>query len=448
MPRDYLQILRSLIAIGSVSADRAAGGELERAADFLAAELSAIGFAARCVDGYGPAPIVWAVRGPRAAKVSIIIYGHYDVQPAEPLGLWQTDPFALEERGGLLLGRGAADDKGPLVAALAALYDVGQLENVKITVLFEGAEEIGSVGFGEFLRDSGDQIDGHVAVVADGGCPDESTAALITGLRGLISFELSIRTAERDIHSGYGGCTPNALHELMKLCGKFHGEGGEVAIPGFYDGILAPGPGEIEAFRLLDCRRNFPAELGVRSQLEVFRDMPPSAVHGLMPSLEINGAWGGHLGSGCKTIIPAEASAKFTVRTVPGQRRELLGESVAEFARANCPPYGSVALNTSYGGNAYAIDWPHVGEKFSVLFGAMERSMRLEFGGEPLRLREGGSIGVVGDFRELLAADSIILGIVPISSNIHAPNENWTLGAFGRTRRSLVRFLEFANELP
>ena len=432
----------------SVSANASASGQLKKTAMFLRDTLMSIGYAADCFDGYGPAPIVWARRGPVGGKISLIMYGHYDVQPADPLELWHSSPFELSAVDGMLRGRGVADDKGPIVAVLAALQDIGDPGDVRINVLFEGAEEIGSVGFEDFLRDHGDKIRSHGALVVDAGCPDCQTPALVTGLRGLISFELSLRTARGDIHSGYGGATPNAIHELLSLCGKLHYEDGSAAIPRFYGDVQPPGPGEIEAFQLLDGRRNLADDLGVPLQRKIFAKIPASATHGLMPSLEFNGIWGGYCGDGCKTIIPAEAFAKFTVRTVPNQRSEAICDAVEAFIGKNCPSHVQFKLQRSIGGDAYAIDWPSADKKFVAMFLAMESALASEFENAPLRLREGGSIGVVGTFKKILATDSILLGVVPTSSNIHAPNENWSIGSFQRTRRSVEKFVRTIGNSP
>ncbi|MDR2668208.1 MAG: M20/M25/M40 family metallo-hydrolase [Puniceicoccales bacterium] len=444
MDRSQWQILKSLIAIESVSANASAAKALVSAATLLGDALSSMGYETDCVEGYGPAPVVWARRGPSDAKTSLIIYGHYDVQPAEPRALWDSNPFKLVEKNGILYGRGVADDKGPLVAVLAALGDAINLKNVHITVLLEGAEEIGSAGFEKFLIDHMWEIRGHAAIIVDVGCPDCETPTLVTGLRGLMSFELSLRTATKDIHSGYGGSTPNALHDLIDICSEFHCEDGMVALRGFYLDVRFPEPDELKSFKRLDKLRNLAADLGVKSQQQVFSGIDASATHGVMPSLEINGFWGGHCGEGCKTIIPAEAFAKFTVRTVPDQRCDVMQQTIGDAIKSKCQPWAEMKLSCSAASDAYAINLESADRKFVALFSAMERALKSEFKTRPIRMREGGSIGIVGALKKILAVDSILVGVVPTASNIHAPNENWPVATFERTRRSICKFLSAA----
>ncbi|MDR0340187.1 MAG: M20/M25/M40 family metallo-hydrolase, partial [Puniceicoccales bacterium] len=355
-----LQLLEKLVALRTRSADLECGPALVHAADFFAKMLSAMGFSAVCEGGYGPGPIVWASRGPDGAKNSIIIYGHYDVQPEAPREDWHTDPFQLVERDGLFYGRGVADDKGPIVALLSAMGDLPDWENLRLTVLLEGGEEIGSPGFADFLRNHRDQLTRHQAVLSvDCGCPNESTPTLTTGLRGQIAGELVLRTGQRDVHSGYGGCVPNAVQELTRLCSKFHREDGAVAVPNFYEGVVEKiGAKELAAIRMLAEREDLAATLAVKCLRNIFPSIPPEAVHGFLPSLEWIGIWGGHTGEGSKTIIPAVAFAKFSSRTVPGQNATALCANLEDFAQKHCPPYGTVELRCAVHCPAYVIGDP------------------------------------------------------------------------------------------
>jgi acetylornithine deacetylase/succinyl-diaminopimelate desuccinylase-like protein len=437
-----LEFLGELVALRTISADPNRRPVLAYTANLLAKTLSDMGFSALCEEGYGPAPIVWASRGPMGAKNSLIIYGHYDVQPEGPRADWHSDPFQLVELDGLLYGRGVADDKGPIVALLAAIGNVRNWENLRLTVLLEGGEEVGSPEFGDFLRAHRDELASHLAVLsADCGCPDENTPTIITCLRGIITGELTLRTAHRDIHSGYGGCVPNAVQELALLCSKFHREDGSVAIPHFYDGIQKQiDREELAAVRSLAEREELADILGVGCLRDIFSPVPPRAVHGFFPSLEWNGIWGGHTGEGSKTIIPAAAYAKFSLRTVPGQSARVLCAALEDFAQRNCPPYGTVELHCAIHGPAYAIGGPSEAPELHRLLVLLENSLAQEFGHLPLRLREGGSIGAVSDFKEILGLNSLLLGVVPTASHIHAPDENWPIQSFHKTRCALSAF--------
>jgi acetylornithine deacetylase/succinyl-diaminopimelate desuccinylase-like protein len=437
-----LEILRPAIALRGVSADPKSGGELQETAKFFGHFLGSAGFAVRLCGDHSPAPIVWAERGNWDADGVLLLYGHYDVQPPEPVEPWQSDPFSVTLRGGAIYGRGVADDKGPLLAMLLELCRSEMAaSHLRTIVLLEGGEEIGSPGFADFLRERRPQLRSDAALVLDTGCPDDDLPALTTGLRGVIPFEVHLRTGSRDIHSGFGGCIPNAVQELVHLCGQLHGKKGPVAVPGFYDGIFTATGEELAAFELLEKLDPRPQEtFGVKCLRRIFPSIPPRATHALLPALEFNGISGGYAGVGSKTIIPAEAMAKITVRTVQGQCPERLRSAVVEFLVKRCPRYAEVSVDAGIAGPAYGIDWGNATEKFKGFFHRMECSLAEAFGRNPIHLREGGSIGVVGAFKEILNLDSILVGVVPPSANIHGPNENWKLETAAKTRRALAAF--------
>jgi acetylornithine deacetylase/succinyl-diaminopimelate desuccinylase-like protein len=437
---DILEFLRRFIAIRSVSSDPSRAGEMARAAEFLAQFLSGRGFAAEVNASSHCPPIVLATRGTGDAPLSLLIYAHYDVQPADPLPLWDSDPYTLLQRDGKLFGRGIADNKGPLAAILFALEELAPSAPLRLTLLLEGGEEIGSPGLAKFLQAHRSQLRADAVLVADCSSGGEDSPALTTALRGLISFQVHLRTGQRELHSGWGGCVPNAIQELLQLCGKLHDASGRVSVAGFYDGCIPPTAAELDA---LDGKlhRNAADALGVRALRDPFPPLPPAAAHACLPSLEFNGIHGGCGGAGVKTIIPAEAEVKFTTRLVHGQHPEKIRRSLVEFLRSHAPAYADLHIQAESHCPAYGVDLESASLKFRNLFHAAEWALAEAFSSPPLHLRDGGSIGAVSAFKEVLGLDSILLGIVPPAAQVHAPNENWSLDNLRRARQALSLFL-------
>jgi acetylornithine deacetylase/succinyl-diaminopimelate desuccinylase-like protein len=402
---------------------------MEKTARFLVNHLQAMDFSAEIVSVPGAHPIVlarWKVAAPRA---SLLLYGHYDVQPADPLEKWKTDPYQLTIVDGVAYGRGVADDKGPLAAMLYGLADAG-MGGVDITVMIEGEEEIGSPHFAEFLRSQ--EIVADATIIADTGSICDNMPALTTGLRSIISFKLTLRTGLRDLHSGFGGALPNAIHELTRLCAMLHDERGRVTVEGFYEDIIPPTDKERATFQLLEkCEIPFPRAMGTRTVADLFPPILPRSIHAFMPSLEINGIHGGSE----KTIIPAEASANITARIVKGQKPQKVARLVEQFIRDHTPDYADLTLAMERFSIPYAIDFQNLAPKFLKLFQHMEQSTGEAFGQKPLHLREGGSIGVVDAFKTICGTDSILVGVVPPDAQIHSPNEHISVETLSRTRR-------------
>ncbi|MDR2576467.1 MAG: M20/M25/M40 family metallo-hydrolase [Puniceicoccales bacterium] len=445
MERDFLELLGRLIALRSISAEPTCAPILAETAEVLRQFLIGCGFSASLHENYGPGPILTAECGPRDAPLSVLLYGHYDVQPPEPMDLWRAEPFALQEFDGTFYGRGIADDKGPMLLMLWELCKMRPNSSpVRTVVLLEGGEEVGSPGFADFLRAQRSQLAANATLIVDSGCPDNGIPALTTGLRGIISFEIHLRTGERELHSGFGGCIPNAVQELVKLCGRLHEESGRVAVPNFYENVAMPSGEELAAFRSEQERDPIPQKAFAVTYLRnIFPPLLPRSVHALLPSLEFHGISGGYQGPGNKNIIPAEASAKFSIRLVPNQDPEFVRDAVEKFLRKNVPPHVSeMSVHASTPSQSYAIDWTSASPAYITLFRAMEVSLQESFSAKPLHLREGGSIGVVGAFKEILGIDSILVGVVPPSSNIHGPNENWQIDTMKKAQRALASFRE------
>ncbi|MDR2030098.1 MAG: M20/M25/M40 family metallo-hydrolase [Puniceicoccales bacterium] len=440
MDGEMWKLLQRFIALRTVSADPAADNEFAHAENFLTAALASLGFSVQTFPTAEHHPILLGTRGSANAPTALLIYGHYDVQPANCDGQWSSDPFFLVERDGKLYGRGVADDKGPIAAILSALRSAGDLPNLRITFVLEGSEEIGSPSFLDFLKTNHGNMRADAAIVLDTGCPEELRPAITTSLRGILPFEVCLTTGERDLHSGFGGCVPNAIQELLRLCSRLHGPDGRVAVPGFYDGISLAGCDCVSVATGED--EQFAKEMGVRNLQCLFPQLPRHAVHGVLPSLDFNGIWSGYQGLGSKTIIPAVASAKFTVRTVAGQDQSAMGHAVEQFLKSHAPAHCQLSVKMSTAAPAYGLDWKRLDGKFIQLFSSLESAVEAAFGTKPVHRREGGSIGVVSAFWDVLGLDSMLLGVVPPESRIHASDENWSMESFWRTQLALEYFFK------
>ncbi|MDR0428683.1 MAG: M20/M25/M40 family metallo-hydrolase [Puniceicoccales bacterium] len=444
---DFKEFLKEFISFRSISSEKECENVMTSTAKFLQNALERMGLVAElCVPHCGGNPIVFALRCVSDAKFSLLLYGHYDVQPVDPLESWDTSPFCMKCNNGLLFGRGIADDKGPLAAMLFAMEDIlGEMHNfpINIFVTIEGEEEIGSRNFAEFLRENRQRIAVDGVLVCDTGSLSSELPTLTTALRSIIEMEISLQTASEDLHSGFGGCLPNAVHELVRLCSLLHRADGSVNVDGFYGDIVAATADEMETFYHLE-REEFPflETFAVHGVQNPFPELPIRGIHALKPSLEINGIFGGHCGNGCKTIIPCRATAKITVRVVNGQNPQKLLNLLEKFFHREVPSHVQLHLQARICGAPYAIDHCQSSVEFKAMFQQMEDSLQQSFGNKPLHLREGGSIGVVRMFRDHLQADSLLVGIVPPDAHIHAPNEHISLEVLQKARGAFAHFFK------
>lgn len=436
--------LSAFIGLSSISTDPHHHTALRRAASLLAQQFKQLHFAAEIIETDGN-PVVHAHWSGPAGAPTLLVYGHYDVQPADPINRWTSDPFLLTERDGRLYGRGIADDKGPSCLPIFALAKILRARPdlpLSVKFVFEGEEEIGSPSFRDFLLSNREKLAADAALVVDSGCPSADLPALTTGLRGLASLELRLKTANRDIHSGFGGNIPNAADEMARLCSTLHDRSGHVLVEGFYRNIRPPREEETAAFQTLDILFGDPlGDFPIKAFLDPFPRLSQRSIHALMPSLEINGIGGGYGGSGTKTIIPAEAFAKISLRIVPDQRPEFLLERLSAHLRHHCPHYADLEIIPSEGfSSPYLVDFDRATPRFLDFFHRAENALKTVFGRRPLQLREGGSIGIVSLLKEILNLDSLLVGLVPPESAIHSPDENWSLQSLKRAHAVFCEF--------
>ena len=439
---DALTRLFALLAIPSISADPAHFEDCDGAADWLARELLALGFDAGKRATKGRPMVVAHAKAKRRDSPHVLFYGHYDVQPPDPLDLWTTPPFEPRLVDGVagqrIVARGACDDKGQLmtfVEACRAFRETGGLP-CNVSLLFEGEEETGSPSLPAFMAENAGELKADIMLVCDTGMWDRQTPAITTMLRGLVLEEVVLRGASRDLHSGlYGGAAINPIRVLARIVSDLHDENGAVALPGFYDGVEEL-PEEIAAqWRDLKFDESgFLGEVGLavpagekgRSALEMIWSRP---------TCDVNGVIGGYTGAGSKTVIPATASAKFSFRLVGKQNPERIAQSFHAFVRARLP--ADVRAEFIAHGASPALALPTKSEALR----RARRALEAEWGKPAALVGSGGSIPIVGAFKRELNMDALMIGFGLEDDSIHSPNEKYERSSFHKGARSWARLL-------
>ena len=434
--------LFELLRFRSISTDPAYDGECRAAAEWLASDLARIGFDARVAPTQGHPMVVasdLSADGPH-----LLFYGHYDVQPVDPLELWDRDPFdpcviTRDDGTRYLSGRGTSDDKGQLMTFVEACRAYrathGKLP-CKITILLEGEEESGGESLPPFLEANRDELTADIALVCDTGMWNASTPAITTMLRGNVADQVTIHAASRDLHSGmYGSAAANPIHVLARILADLHDDSGRVTIPGFYDGVSEIS-GELKAQwdRLGFVPANFLGEVGLALPAG---ETAYSALEQIWsrPTAEVNGIWGGYTGAGFKTVIPAEAHAKVSFRLVGDQDPEVLRTAFRQFLTSRLPADCRAEFVARGGGKATVM--PLEDPAFERARGALSD----EWGTEAAFIGCGGSIPVVGQFQQQLGMDTLLIGFGLEDDRIHSPNEKYDLTSFTKGARSWVRVL-------
>jgi len=430
--QQFVEELREYVSHPSVSAQSDHRADMQRCADWLAARCRDLGLQVRVHDTPGH-PIVVARTPRRRGRRHFLVYGHYDVQPPEPLELWSTPPFQPQIRAGALYGRGASDNKGQHWAhlkAVEAYLRTGTELPCDLTFLIEGEEEVGSVSLESFLHRHRKELACEAVVVSDTGLPARDLPALTYALRGIAAFELVIHGPDRDLHSGiFGGSVHNPAVVLCQLLGRVHDSRGRVTIPGFYNEVQPLTAGERQQLRRLPfSERAYRKLLGVPA-LFGEAGYTPNEQRMARPTFEINGLTSGYQGEGSKTIIPAWARAKVTMRLVPRQRPATILRRVRAFFRKHCPRSVRMEFIPGHGCAPYQLDPAHPWARAAR--SALERA----FGRKPVLMREGGSIPIVIRFKEILRAETLLLGLALPDDNAHSPNEKFDLEVFARGQR-------------
>ncbi|MBI4658513.1 MAG: dipeptidase [Verrucomicrobia bacterium] len=427
----FIRELCDYVRFPSVSAQPVHRKDLEACARWLFQHCQKIGLQAELQPTAGN-PIVLASTPRRnsSRKPHHLIYGHYDVQPPEPFDLWRSPPFEPRVQGNSLFGRGASDNKGQHLAhlnAVEAYLKTGSELPCDLTFVIEGEEEVGSKHLSDFLRDKRSRLRCDGIVISDTGLVSKKHPTLTYGLRGIAALELKLTGPSRDLHSGiFGGTVDNPAMVLCQLLAQLRDKKGRVAVPGFYDDVEPLTSFERKQLaRLPFQERAYRKFLGVPKLLGE-RGFSPVEQRCARPTLEINGLTSGYQGEGSKTIIPAWASAKITMRLVPNQKPERVRELFVRRIRKICPPTVGLEFRAEHGGEPYVIAPQSRGAQAGL------RALKKAFGREPVLMREGGSIPIVNAFKKILNADSLMLGLALPDDNAHSPNEKFDLEVFAK----------------
>ena len=444
-----LETLFELVRIPSISTDPAYQEPCRKAAAFLAHYLAGFGFDASVRDTTGHPMVVAHHPGHSSDCPHVLFYGHYDVQPVDPLALWSHDPFepAIREAENgekIITGRGTSDDKGQLLTFIEAVRALKEAKGglpVRITILFEGEEESGSPSLRPFLEANRQELKADFAMVCDTGMWDAQTPAICASLRGLVGEEITIKAASRDLHSGgYGGVAANPLHVLSYILAGLHDETGAVTLPGFYDGVDET-PGDIKAVwdELEKTQSSFLSDIGLstpsgekgRSILELLW---------ARPTAEINGMSGGYTGKGFKTVIAAEAMAKVSFRLVGRQDPQKIRDSFRSFVTSKLPVDCSVEFHAEGASPAIQLAYD------SPLLAKAKAALSQEWPKPAIVVGGGGSIPIVGDFQTMLGMESLLVGFSLDDDCVHSPNEKYNLTSFHKGIRSWVRILTAVSD--
>lgn len=425
----FVDELKQFLRIPSVSADSAFRGETRRAAEFVRSQLAGLGLTVELVETAGH-PIIYGEWLGAGNAPTALVYGHYDVQPPDPLGEWITPPFEPTVRDGRIYARGATDDKGQVFTHIksieAWMKTAGRLP-VNVKLVIEGEEEVGSNNLDTFLEQHKQRLQADIAVISDTSQFAPGIPAVTYGLRGIAAFEVTVRGPRQDLHSGvFGGAVANPVNSLARLIGSLHDAHGRVCIPGFYDDIPPLTPAERKRVAALPFDESkFVADLGVAAPWGE-AGYTTLERRWARPTCDVNGIKGGYQGEGPKTIIPASATAKITCRLVPNQDPQKISAALEAFFKASCPPGVTLDFKTWHGCPPFILDTE------GPMMAAAQRAIETAFGVAPVLIREGGSIPVVATFRDVLGLDTLLLGWGQNTDNLHGPNEHFSLADFHR----------------
>jgi acetylornithine deacetylase/succinyl-diaminopimelate desuccinylase-like protein len=418
-----LQDFFTLLRFPSISTDDKYSKHVNWCADWLARKLTRIGLETHLVQT-AKHPIVWGHTVPDSRKRTVLIYGHYDVQPPDPTELWDSPPFEPVVRNGYVFGRGATDNKGQFLAHILGveetLREQGELP-VNVHFVIEGEEEIGSLSLPGFLKENREQLRSDVAIVSDSEMLARGVPTLAYGLRGMAALEVKISGPKHDLHSGlFGGAVANPITGLAQLLGTLHDHDGRVAVDGFYDRVVPIEDWEREAWKALPIDPDKQI-LGESGSLTLFGEKNFSTLERLWarPTIELNGIGGGYQGAGTKTVIPSFASAKITCRLVPNQNAEEILRLLDKHLCENQPRGTQLEIACGHTGPWYLMD-PN-----SVTGKAAQSALRDVFDREVALIRCGGSIPIVSSFRDILGIDTLLVGLGLPDCRMHSPNENF-----------------------
>ncbi len=440
----FLNELLELLKIPSVSARSENNEDTKRCAEAVAQKLKDAGAENVEVCATAGHPIVYGEKIIDAKLPTVLVYGHYDVQPADPLELWTSPPFDPVIKDGKIFARGACDDKGQMFMHVKAFETMMQTNTLLCNVKFmiEGEEEVGSSNLGIFVSENKKRLSADVILISDTSMISMDTPSIDVGLRGLAYMEVEVTGPNRDLHSGvYGGAVANPATILAKMIAGMHDENNHITIPGFYDDVNELSASERKELNLAPFNQDdYNKDLGIAVE---WGEKGYSSLErtGTRPTLEVNGMWSGYTGEGAKTVLPAKANAKISMRLVPHQNSDKIAKLFTDYFIKNAPPYVTVSVHAHHGGE------PYLTPTDSIPYLAASKAIEATFGKKPVPTRGGGSIPIVALFERELGLKSMLLGFGLDSDNLHSPNEKFELVNFYKGIETIPYFYKFFGEM-
>lgn len=440
----FLEELFELLRFPSVSADPKYKEDVLKAADYIADKLKSAGADKVEVCKTAGYPIVYGEKIVDASLPTVLIYGHYDVQPADPLEMWKTPPFEPTVRDGKIYARGACDDKGQVYMHIKAFELMMKTDTLACNVKFmiEGEEEVGSNNLGIFVKANVERLKADVVLISDTSMISMENPSIETGLRGLAYMEVEVTGPNRDLHSGvYGGAVANPATVLCQMIASLHDENNHVSIPGFYDDVVKLTDDEKKALNSAPFNlEGYKKDLDIKSE---WGEKGYSTLErtGTRPTLEVNGIWSGYIGEGAKTVLPAKANAKISMRLVPNQSSTEIAELFTKHFESIAPDTVKVKVKAHHGGE------PAVTPTDSAAYRAAEMAVEKSFGKKPIPTRGGGSIPIVALFEEVLGLKSVLFGFGLDSDALHSPNEKYDIFNYYKGIETLPLFHKYFAEL-
>jgi len=440
----FLEELFELLRIPSVSAKSEHKKDMLQCAELVKKRLLDAGADTVNIYPTDGHPIVYGEKIIDPKKPTVLVYGHYDVQPAEPLELWKTPPFEPTVIDGKIFARGSCDDKGQFymhVKALEILVQTNSLNN-NIKFCIEGEEEIGSPHLGKFVADHKELLKADCVLISDSAMISLETPSLDVGLRGLSYIEVEVTGPNRDLHSGvYGGAVANPITILAKMIASLHDENNHITIPGFYDDVLESTPAERELMAKAPFDEEaFKADLGIK-ELWGENGYTTHERTGVRPTLELNGIWGGYTGEGAKTVLPSKAYAKISARLVPNQKSDKIAEMLIQHMEKIAPANVTVKATLHHGGE------PYLTPLNSIAYQAASKAVETTLGKVPIPVRGGGSIPICALFEKELGIKIVFMGFGLDSDNLHSPNEKFNMANFYKGIETIPYFHKYFTEM-
>ena len=439
----FLSELFDWLRIPSVSADSRHKDDVRKAAEFLLDKFKQAGVTSAEICETKGHPIVYAEKILNPTLPTVLVYGHYDVQPADPLNLWESPAFEPVIKNDKIYARGSCDDKGQVYMHVKAFEIMVKQDLLPCNIKFmvEGEEEVGSDNLGIFVKENKEKLKADIILISDTALISLEHPSITTGLRGLSYMEVEVTGPNRDLHSGvYGGAVANPINTLCEMIASLHDENGRVTIPGFYDQVTELSDSEREAINKAPFDLDhYKKDLGI-AEVKGEKGFTTVERTGIRPTLDVNGIWGGYTGEGAKTVLPSKAFAKISMRLVPNQKSEEITKLFEKHFNAIAPPYVTVKVTALHGGEAAVTPTD------SVAFKAASTAFNEVWGKSPIPTRDGGSIPIVALFKKELGLDTVLMGFGLDSDAIHSPNEHFGVKNFLLGIETIVAFYKhYAN---